>query len=407
VPHLRVEYGYNHVDVDFRDGCLFTAQRSAMPPALADVPAAVRRVLEEPLEFPALRRALTPDDHVVIVLSEKLSHLPELLGPVIEHVLEAGVQGERITLLCPPRRQAAAAPAWQLALPDHLRQAPIEVHAPAERGKLSYLASTKAGRRIYLNRTLVDADQLVILGRIGYDTVLGYHGGLGDIFPALSDEPTRAEFAQRVSAAVPGTKPWPAQQEADEVGWLLGMPFVVQVIEGHGDDLTHVLGGAAAAVAKAGHALLEKQWRVTVRRSVSLVIAGIGGHPARQTFADVTHAFAAASRIVQPGGRIVVMSRAKGDLGPSQEYIRQAESPAAALALARQHKSAEAAEVWQLATAADHAQLNLLSDIPRDTAEELFLTPLEHAGQLQNLVNQADTCVYLPDAHRTLALVGS
>jgi hypothetical protein len=65
----------------------------------------------------------------------------------------------------------------------------------------------------------------------------------------------------------------------------------------------------------------------------------------------------------------------------------------------------DAASVWELASAAQFAQLYLLSDWPRETVEEMFMVPLDHAGQLQNLVNSADSCLFLPDAHKTLALV--
>jgi len=48
-----------------------------------DVGAAVRNALEEPIRFPPLRRALTPDDHVVVVVSDPLARAPELLSPLL------------------------------------------------------------------------------------------------------------------------------------------------------------------------------------------------------------------------------------------------------------------------------------------------------------------------------------
>src|SRR6516225_5238947 len=72
------------------------------PPALPDPAAAVRAALESPFGFPPLRRALTPDDHVTIVVDEELPHLAGLLTPILDHVTAAGVTPEAITLLCPP-----------------------------------------------------------------------------------------------------------------------------------------------------------------------------------------------------------------------------------------------------------------------------------------------------------------
>ena len=66
-----------------------------------------------------------------------------------------------------------------------------EIHDPADRRKLAYLATTGAGRRVYLNRTLVDADFVIVLSGRDYDPLTGYAGAEVAVFPALSDEETR------------------------------------------------------------------------------------------------------------------------------------------------------------------------------------------------------------------------
>jgi hypothetical protein len=48
-----------------------------------------------------------------------------------------------------------------------------------------------------------------------------------------------------------------------------------------------------------------------------------------------------------------------------------------------------------------------LSDIPTTTAEELFVTPLEKPEQAQRLLDGAEGCLLLPDAHRTMAVLES
>src|SRR5262249_7774663 len=151
-----------------------------------------------------------------------------------------------------------------------------EVHDPADRQHLSYLATTRNGRRLYLNRTAVDADQLVVLAHRGYDPLLGYAGAEGALYPALSDEATRQEMRGRRSLAAPGSKPWPARQGAAEVAWLLGAPFLVQVIEGAGEDLVHVVAGLAETSGE-GQRLLDLQWRVTVDQLADTVVASITG----------------------------------------------------------------------------------------------------------------------------------
>src|SRR6516165_6384756 len=98
---VDIDYGLEHLALDIPEGKLVRAQRQQEAPPLADPSAAVREALTRPLDFPALKRALTPDDHVVIVLDECLPKPAELVTPIIEHVLEAHVALDAVTLLEP------------------------------------------------------------------------------------------------------------------------------------------------------------------------------------------------------------------------------------------------------------------------------------------------------------------
>lgn len=375
--------------------------RGALPAPLADPAAAVRAALESPHDFPALRRALTPDDRVAIIVDERLPRLASLLTPLLEHLRDAQIQPSAVTLLCPPSDSKQN---WVEDLPDAFEEVQIEIHDPADRKKLSYLATTKLGRRIYLNRTAVDADQLVVLARRGYDPLLGYSGAEGAIYPAFSDEETRKKTSGRFSLAAPGQTPWPARQEAIEVAWLLGAPFLVQVIAAGGDEIAHVLGGSLSSSAE-GQRLLDERWRQAVDEPVHTVVAGISGDPARHDFADLAQALATAARVVREGGRIILLTQTTPRLGPGAEMLRQTDDPNKVLTLLREQTPADAPAVFQWASAAGKAHIYLLSGLDGETAEELFTTPLEHVNQVQRLLASEKSCLILPDAHQALAVL--
>ena len=67
--------------------------------ALADPGQALRECLEKPTNFPALRLALTPDDHVAIVIDPGLAQLGTLLSVLMEHLQSARIQPEAVTLV--------------------------------------------------------------------------------------------------------------------------------------------------------------------------------------------------------------------------------------------------------------------------------------------------------------------
>lgn len=398
---VDVAFGREHLALEVPEGRLVAVRRQTVATPLADRAGAVRAALEAPLGFPPLRRALTPDDHVAIVLDEHLPQLAELLTPILEHIVAARVAPEAITLICAP---SASRQEWLEDLPDEFQEARLEIHDPHDRKQLCYLATTRHGRRLYLNRTAVDADQLVVLSRRGYDLQLGYSGAAGALYPALSDETTRQELCDHLSLTVPGGTPWPLHQEAAEVAWLLGAPFFIQVIEGSADDLVHVIAGLHDS-SDEGERLLDEHWRRTVSRPADTVVASVSGSPANHGFDDLARALACAARVVRPHGRIILLSRAQSALGAGAELLRQAGEPERAIHLLREKMPTDMSAAFTWASAAQQADIFLLSGLPAETVEELFATPLEHPGQVQLLLRGEGSCLVLNDAHRALAVV--
>ena len=399
--HIAIGWGRHQWDVEIPTAKVLVPRRHPAAPPLADPAAAVRAALEQPFGFPPLRRALTPDDHVAVVVDESLATLPLLLPPILQHVQEAGVQMDRVTLVCAP---PSTGQPWLDTLPDEFQDVHVEVHQPDDRKKLAYLATMRQGRRLYLNRTMVDADQSIVLTRRGYDCLLGYAGGVGSLFPSLSDQATLHELRGQLSLAAPGVEPWKHQRAAAEAAWLLGVPFLVQVIEGSDDAVVHVLVGPMESAAE-GERLLDDRWRVEIGDEPDVVIASISGNPARHTFADFARAWSAAARVVKPDGVIILLTDANPALGPGSALMRQMDNPGRALRLLAEENPDDYEAVYQWTSAAQKAKLYLLSRLAIDVAEELFTTPLDNVRQVQKLLQ--GSCLFLPDAHRTMAAIKS
>ena len=196
--HARIAWGRETLDLEIGEGNLVPGQRAPMEADLSDPVQAMRDALEHPLDYPPLWRALTPDDHVAVVVDEGIPQMGRLLTPLLEQIVQAHVKPEAITLVCP---SLSSEQAWLDDLPEGFQDVQIEVHQPGDRKKLAYLATTKDGRRIYLNRTTVDGDQAVLLTRRGYDPMLGVSGAETSLFPGLCDEATAQEFCTRPETA--------------------------------------------------------------------------------------------------------------------------------------------------------------------------------------------------------------
>ena len=397
---IVMPWGRQQWDVELPTANVIGARRQPAAPSLADPSAAVADALEHPFGFPPLRRALTPDDHVAVVVDESLAQVSRLLTPILRHIQQAGVQMDAVTLVCAP---PSTEQPWLEELPDEFQDVHVEVHQPDDRKKLAYLATMRQGRRLYLNRTVVDADQSVVLTRRGYDLVLGYAGAAGSLFPILSDTATRADTLGQLSLAAAGGEPWALQREAAEAAWLLGVPFLVQVIEGRDGEVLHIVGGPVESSAEAER-LLDDRWRIEVSEPADVVVASISGDPARHTFADFARAFGAAARVVEPGGKIVLLTDVAPALGPAAMLMRQTDDPGLALKMLEEENPIDFEAAFQWINAAQQAKLYLLSRLPEDAAEELFTTPMENPGQSLKLL-QGRRVLFLPEAHQTMAVV--
>src|SRR6266481_3461453 len=113
---ISINCGRDHLSYEVAEPNVIPTRPAPLP--LADPAGAVRAALEEPFGFPPLRRALTPGDHVTVIIDEDLPQLARLLTPLLEHILKAGVAVEAVTLLCPP---SASRQAWLEELPDEFQ----------------------------------------------------------------------------------------------------------------------------------------------------------------------------------------------------------------------------------------------------------------------------------------------
>ncbi len=368
---------------------------------LADPLADLAAALEHPFHFPPLRQALTPEDQIAIVVDETLPEVGRLLGPILDHITATGVEGIAITLLC---SEPNADHAWRQELPALYRRIAVQNHDPANAKGLCYLATTKEGQRLYLNRTLVEADQVVVLSGRRYDPVLGYAGAETLLYPAFAEAAAREQASSKLRALPPGDEPSPPVKAAREVAWLLGAPFYVQVIEGTGDGIAAFVTGTHEA-SDEGRGRQDGRWKLPLPRAADLVIATLPGDPARRSFADHATALSRAARAVGPRGAIVLLTESSLDAGDLGDFLRKCDDPEEALRKLGRHPSAERLPAWLWAGATSQARVFLHSPLEADEAERLFATPLDDLTQVQRLADRAASVLILPDADRMLPVI--
>jgi len=362
---------------------------------------AIKNALESPCDYPPLRRMLVPGDRVVIALDPTISDWEQVLAAITIPLEASGVGPGNVTVLSTSRGSGP------LDRPLPL-DASLVVHDPNDRAQLAYLAATKQGRRIYLNRHLADADLIVPMGRLAYDPTLGYRGPWSVLFPGMSDRETIQNFRGGLRDEHedrPKARAHAGLDESCEVSWLLGTPFHVGLVPGV-SGFVEVVAGRDTSVRERGIAALEQHWTFHAGSRAELVVVGIGRPGASATWESLAEGLATAARLVQHGGKIVVLSRARGEIGPSLRCLIDSDDPKRGVSALRGHEAdADFLVACRIASALAWADVFLLSGLDRELAEELSLIPLERPEQARRLVAASGSCSFVSHGELTRAFV--
>jgi hypothetical protein len=399
---MRVEVSFQDESVEFElpEDRVIASWRGPAGMGRSESTAAIEGALEQPREYPPLRQMVVPGDKVVIALDDTIAEAGSLLEAVGQTLCGAGVEPANLAVLSPQCRNGDL----ERALPPG---ATSVVHDPGDRSQLAYLATTKQGRRIYLNRLLTDADVVVPVGRVGYDPILGYRGPWSTLYPDLSDRETMVAHRSLLRDET-GAQPRAAKARLDEsfeVSWLLGSQFHLGLVPAAA-GLVEAIAGRESSVREQGILALERHWRFQADSRAECVVAGIGRPGAAATMENLAEGLVTAMRLVQRGGKIILLSRATGEMGPALQCLSRAEALKDGVSALRGHEGDHDFLIARrFAQALAWADVYLLSGLANQVAEDLSFVVLENPQQARRLLSRSSSCLFVSHAELTHAEV--
>lgn len=387
---IVVDYQNEQLEFEVADDRVVGSFRGPSGLPEPDRTAAILDALVQPRDFPPVSAMFVPGDSVAIAMDSALPDASRVLAALLPIVREAVGDTGGITIVATPDGGTALSRAAPAGIP-------LVVHDPSDRNQLAYLATTKAGRRIYLNRHLTDADVVVPVGEIRFDPVFGRRGPWTVLFPDLSDLETRREH----DAPPPpdsSTDPMARIDESFEASWLLGSQFSLGFAPGR-LGFAEVVAGLSTSVRDRGGAILERDWDFQAETRAELVVAGVGRPGERTGLADIVAGITAAAGLVQQGGKIAVLSRAEGAVGPALRRLIDAGEPRLGAKALRSHEKDEDYSIAvRLNRALAWADVYLLSALDPQVVEDLSMIPLARAGEAARLAAGSRSCTFLSQA---------
>jgi len=376
------------------------------PTPLQDVPTRIERTLNSPLEMPALELALVPDDRVLIALDRDTPAAPELIAGVWKCLARRDISPDHVTILQPAAVNFAVQKDPRSALPVSVRSAMSwRIHDPTADDSCGYLATTSTGERIYMARDVLDADFVLPVGTTAYDPLLGYRGTSSVLFPGLSNvDAIRRAIGQGHTELSP-TDHRPLRQMMDEIAWLLGIQFAVQVVPASSGGVLEVLAGSPEAVFTRGCALLDDHWLIELPERVETVVVAVPADASGHGWTQLGQALATARQLVTAGGRVVILSELDEVPGDGLKLLSECEDPLDALKPLRKTTPPDMIPATQLAHAASWARLFLLSHLEDTQVEDLFMLALGEPREVQRVLDSSSSCALIGTAQHTFGHV--
>lgn len=357
--------------------------------------------LAAPINAPPIASALVPGDHVTVVLDSGLPRAEAVLVPLFIALNAADVRPEDITVLCTHGEGSTNVTRMIDAIPDPFEDVNVVTHNPSDDESHAYLASTKGGRRIYLDRRVTDADACVVVGRTGFDPLVGLRGTASYLFPALSNAQAQRQSRVLAMESRGGTESLRARQICDEVAWLMGLFYGVGVAIDRDNDIEAIWFGQFQSVQHTANLHASDHWTIPQPpQSPALVVATVGRSDEPACWASVATALENASRLTGPDGKILLLADVADPLGPTGRWLLDNENPWSLLARLREAEDEDSLTTAQFAAAIADRGIHLYSRLQPDLVESLSMVPVASDREIENLMNHSESVYIVEGADR-------
>ncbi len=411
IHHAKLPYGDTTIELEIPDDKLVGVfEPAALPPA-DDPVAMLREALANPIGSDRLRDLARGKQSVVVTIEDATRPVPTgmLLDAVMEELSAGGVSPDKVkVIVATGLHRPLTQEELCRSLGSWAGKLGAENHDPNTPERLLHLGTTSLGTDIALNRAFLDAELKVLTGDVEVHQFCGYGGGPKSVYPGLADaEAIRTNHSRMdIAGAEPGRIDGnPVREEINEVGRMAGVDFNLSVAL----DAQHRLVGASAGDVEASFrqacTWIDRMYRVDVPQRADLVIASPGGHPKDIDLYQSQKAIEEATRIVAPGGAVLVLAQCPEGSGSTlfEQWMADAHAPEDIIARIREDFVMGGHKAYQIARELQRARVHLFSDLRPGRVRAWMMRPVASDAEMESLIASAKSVAVLPQATLTLA----
>jgi nickel-dependent lactate racemase len=326
---VDLAFGKSGLRLQLPDGYRYRVleARAALP--LDNAAEAIEQALDAPIESPPLVELARGKRSAAISVCDITRPAPNriTLPPVLRRLEQAGIAREAITILIATglHRPATAEEIRQITGEDIAAAYRVVNHDARDRSQHRSLGHTRSGTPVAIDERFVAADLHVTLGFIEPHLMLGFSGGRKLIVPGLAAEETiktihSPRFMREPGAVEGSIENNPLHRELLEIAAMARHDFILDVALARDRRIVGVFAGDAVRAHRKGADFVRGAMLQTLDEPVDAVITTAAGHPLDLTFYQSLKGATAASHIVKPGGKILLLAACEE--GPGSPEFR-------------------------------------------------------------------------------------
>jgi nickel-dependent lactate racemase len=387
---IDMAFGKTGLTLNLPEGFDYQVLRAHAAATIADARAAVEHALDNPIGAAPLFELAQGKTTVAISVCDITRPAPNrlILPPMLERLERAGIQRENITILIATGLHRPAPPEEieEIVGAEIAANYRVVNHHAKELSEHRHLGTSSTGTPVYIDERFVAADLHITLGFIEPHLMLGFSGGRKLIAPGLAAQETikvlhSPKFMRDPRVVEGSIEDNPLHRELLEIAAMAGHHFLVDASLGRGTveygrkPITAVFAGDPQKAHAAGVKYVAEIMLERIAEPVDAVITSSAGYPLDLTFYQAIKGVTAASHIVKPGGKILLIAACSEGAGAHEFQAMVAGNPNDTKFLHKLEQEPVEVDQWQLEKLAMVTQkVDLLYYVPG--------LPADHQGVL-------------------------
>jgi len=317
----RIDFAYDPERFDL------LAPGEADSPELSDEALAAR--LGAAIGSAALEGLVGPGERVCIVVPDatRASGSARVAALLLDRLTALGVADRQIEFLvgAGTHRAPTAGEIERIVGPECFRRVVVHPHDAHDASFQARVGTTSRGTPVEVNRRLLEADRVVLVGAIGFHYFAGFSGGRKGLLPGCGseraiqtnhllafDRTTLSRAAGVESGRLDGN---PVNEDLEEAARIFAPTFSVNTVVGDGNRIGALYAGDWFAAHRRGCAEYLEAHSVAVAQRRKVVVVSCGGAPRDINMIQSHKALEHARVVLEDGGDLVLLARCTEGLG--------------------------------------------------------------------------------------------